>query len=74
MYSDEQVAGWKKVVDTVHAKGGRIFSQLWHTSRASHVDMTNGAAPVMPSVVGPFVPAPGGWLNPRRLAREGRGL
>ena len=53
IYSDAQVAGWKKVVDTVHAKGGRIFLQLWHVGRVSHVDMTNGVAPVGPSVV-PF--------------------
>ncbi len=54
LYSDEQVAGWKRITQAVHAKGGRMFSQLWHTGRASHVDMTNGAAPVTPSVVGPF--------------------
>jgi N-ethylmaleimide reductase len=30
IYSDEQVAGWKKVVDAVHAKGGRMLLQLWH--------------------------------------------
>ena len=28
MYSDEQVAGWKKITSAVHAKGGRVFSQL----------------------------------------------
>lgn len=26
----EALAGWKKVVDAVHAQGGRIFPQLWH--------------------------------------------
>src|SRR5271167_4481942 len=50
MYSDAQVAGWKKIVDAVHAKGGRMFSQLWHVGRSSNVSMTNGAAPVAPSV------------------------
>ena len=67
LYSDEQVAGWKRITQAVHAKGGRMFSQLWHTGRASHVDMTNGAAPVTPSVVGPFegvVSTPGGWVKP----------
>jgi N-ethylmaleimide reductase len=53
IYSDEQVAGWKKVTDAVHAKGGRMFLQLWHVGRVSHVDMTNGETPVGPSVV-PF--------------------
>jgi N-ethylmaleimide reductase len=51
IYSDEQVGGWKKIVHAVHAKGGRMFSQLWHMGRPSHVDMTNGAVPVAPSVV-----------------------
>jgi N-ethylmaleimide reductase len=67
LYSDEQVAGWKRITQAVHAKGGRMFSQLWHTGRASHVDMTNGAAPVTPSVVGPFegmVSTPNGWAKP----------
>src|SRR5882672_1706558 len=57
MYSDEQVAGWKKITRAVHAKGGRMFSQLWHTGRSSNVAMTNGAAPVAPSVV------PAYWLD-----------
>src|ERR1700688_5005255 len=30
IYSSEQVAGWRLVTDPVHAKGGRIFLQLWH--------------------------------------------
>src|SRR5882672_1097221 len=63
LYSDEQVEGWKKVTEVVHAKGGRMFSQLWHTGRASHIDNTNGAAPLAPSVV-PYqetVSTPNGW-------------
>ncbi|MDB5387538.1 MAG: 12-oxophytodienoate reductase [Planctomycetaceae bacterium] len=51
IYSDEQIAGWRKVTDAVHAKDGRIFLQLWHVGRQSHVDMTGGVAPVAPSVV-----------------------
>jgi N-ethylmaleimide reductase len=53
IYSDEQVAGWKKVVDAVHAKGGRMLLQLWHVGRVAHVDMTGGETPIGPSVV-PF--------------------
>jgi N-ethylmaleimide reductase len=63
LYSDEQVEGWKKVNEVVHAKGGGMFSQLWHTGRASHIDNTNGAAPLAPSVV-PYqetVSTPNGW-------------
>ena len=38
LYSDEQVAGWKRITNAVHTKHGYMFSQLWHTGRASHVD------------------------------------
>ena len=51
IYSDEQVVGWKRVTDAVHAKGGRIFLQLWHVGRQSHVDNTGGLAPVAPSAI-----------------------
>jgi N-ethylmaleimide reductase len=50
LYSDEQVAGWKRITNAVHGKGGYMFSQLWHTGRAAHVDSTNGATPVSSSV------------------------
>ncbi|XZF14116.1 alkene reductase [Chitinophagaceae bacterium MMS25-I14] len=53
IYSDEQIPAWKKMADAVHAKGGRIFAQLFHGGRQSHVDMTGGVAPVAPSEV-PF--------------------
>ena len=36
IYSKEQVAGWRKVTDRVHERGGRIFIQLWHVGRISH--------------------------------------
>ena len=52
MYSEEQVAGWKTLVDAVHAKGARMFSQLWHVGRSSQESMTNGAMPVAPSATG----------------------
>lgn len=53
IYSDAQVAGWKKVTDAVHAKGGRIVAQLWHVGRVSHVSLqVGGAAPVAPSAIG----------------------
>jgi len=35
VYSAEQIAGWKKTTDAVHAKGGRIFMQIWHAGRAA---------------------------------------
>ncbi|GAB9477323.1 hypothetical protein Gpo141_00014387 [Globisporangium polare] len=36
LYNEAQAAGWKKVVDRVHAKGGKIFLQLWHMGRQGH--------------------------------------
>lgn len=53
IYTPEQIAGWKKVTQAVHAQGGLIFAQLWHTGRASHPDFHDGALPVAPSAV-PF--------------------
>ncbi|MBC6991320.1 alkene reductase [Hymenobacter sp. BT491] len=53
IYSDEQVAGWKKVTDAVHAAGGRIFIQLWHVGRVSHPFFHNGELPVAPSAIKP---------------------
>ena len=51
-YTDDQVAGWKKVTDAVHAKGGTIVIQLWHTGRVSHTSFQkDGQAPVGPSAV-----------------------
>lgn len=40
IYTDEHVAGWRRVTDKVHAAGGRIFIQLMHVGRASHPDNT----------------------------------
>jgi len=71
LYSDAQVEGWKKVVHAVHAKGGHMFAQLWHTGRSSHVDMTGGETPVSASVDPSYwqnsnhlVSIPGGWVQP----------
>ena len=53
IWSDEQTEGWKKIVDAVHAKGGRIFLQLWHVGRISHPMFLNGALPESASAVKP---------------------
>ena len=51
-YSAAQIAGWRKVTDSVHEVGGRIFVQLWHVGRVSHVALQPaGAAPVAPSAI-----------------------
>lgn len=52
VYSDSQIEGWRRVTDAVHAKGGRMFLQLWHVGRQSHTDLQpNGEAPVAPSAI-----------------------
>src|SRR5271167_3771031 len=52
IHSKEQIAGWRKVTDRVHAKGGHIYLQLWHVGRISHTSLQpNGGAPVAPSAI-----------------------
>ena len=51
IWSDEQVAGWTKITEGVHAAGGRIFLQLWHVGRVSDPFYLNGALPVAPSAI-----------------------
>ncbi|MBO1112321.1 alkene reductase [Bordetella petrii] len=52
LYSAEQLAGWKRVVDAVHAAGGKIVVQLWHVGRISHTTLQpDNGAPVAPSAL-----------------------
>ncbi len=53
LHSAEQVETWKQVTDAVHAAGGRMFAQLWHTGRISHPDFLGGELPVAPSALAP---------------------
>lgn len=53
IYSDAQVEGWKLVTHAVHAKGGKIFAQLWHVGRLSHPDFHKGELPHAPSAINP---------------------
>jgi len=54
IYNNAQVAGWRSVTDAVHAKGGRIFLQLWHVGRvALQSVLPDNALPVGPSAVKP---------------------
>ncbi len=47
IHSAEQVAGWRRITEAVHARGGRIVVQLWHVGRISHVSLQpGGQAPV----------------------------
>lgn len=52
LFTEAQVDGWRKVTEAVHAKGGRIFVQLWHVGRVSHRSLQpGGAAPLAPSAI-----------------------
>ena len=52
IYSEEQVHAWREVTDAVHAEGGKIAIQLWHTGRISHTSLQpNGDAPLAPSAI-----------------------
>jgi N-ethylmaleimide reductase len=60
LYSDEQVTGWKRITDAVHAKGGYMFAQLWHAGRTTHIAVT-GEEPVTASI------DPAYWTDPNIL-------
>ena len=52
IYSREQVAGWRKITNRVHERGGRIFIQIWHVGRISHTLLQpGGGKPVAPSAI-----------------------
>jgi N-ethylmaleimide reductase len=50
IYAPEQVAGWRRVTDAVHAAGGRMYLQLQHGGRVGHPD-NSGLTPLAPSAV-----------------------
>ncbi len=54
LFAPEHVVGWRQVTDAVHARGGRIFVQLMHTGRASHVDNLPTGARVVGPVATPL--------------------
>lgn len=51
IHTAPQVEGWRKVTDAVHARGGRIFAQLWHVGRLSHTSLLGGQQPVSSSAL-----------------------
>lgn len=51
LWTPEQVRGWRRVTDAVHAAGGRIFAQLWHTGAIAHPDVLGGKNPLSASDV-----------------------
>ncbi|RKR36962.1 alkene reductase [Paraburkholderia sp. BL17N1] len=65
LYDDSQIAGWREVTDAVHAKGGRIFLQLYHAGRQSNAELQpQGRRPVGPSEVlhGGVAYTTAGWI------------
>lgn len=59
VFTPSQLEGWRKVTDAVHAKGGFIFAQLWHTGRASSAGLRGGEAPVSSGTI----PMNGSYLD-----------
>ena len=53
IWSPAQVEAWQRVTSAVHAQGGVMFLQLWHTGRISHPSLHGGALPVAPSAIKP---------------------
>lgn len=77
IHTEAQIAGWKKVVDAIHANGGYVYLQLWHVGRISHSSLQpGGGLPVAPSAipaVGKVATASGTrepFETPRALATE----
>src|SRR3984893_4801377 len=54
LWSEEQIRGWRRVTDAVHAADGRIIAQLWHTGAISHPELRDGLQPVSASDVDPL--------------------
>lgn len=56
IYTEEHIAGWKRVIDGVHEKGGHLYIQLMHVGRVSHPDNTpHHRLPLGPSAVAPGI-------------------
>jgi N-ethylmaleimide reductase len=62
LWTDDQVSGWTRITDAVHAKGAFMFAQLWHAGRLAHISST-GEAPVAPSIDPDFWCHPAGPAN-----------
>lgn len=75
IWSDEQVAGWKKITEAVHAASGLIVMQLWHVGRISDPIFLGGELPVAPSAIQPaghvsLVRPEKPYVTPRALQLE----
>jgi 2,4-dienoyl-CoA reductase-like NADH-dependent reductase (Old Yellow Enzyme family) len=75
VWSDEQVEGWRKIVEGVHGAGGRMLLQLWHVGRISDPIYQDGALPIAPSAIAPkghvsLVRPQRAFATPRALKTE----
>lgn len=52
IYTQSQIQAWKKITQSVHDNGGKIYAQLWHTGRVGHSLVKHGDIPVAPSSIG----------------------
>jgi 2,4-dienoyl-CoA reductase-like NADH-dependent reductase (Old Yellow Enzyme family) len=71
IHSEEQVAGWRRTAEAVHAEGGRIVVQLMHAGRVAHPDNKGGLESVAPSAIaapGEMVTAGGSFPHPEPRA------
>ncbi|KAJ7643553.1 hypothetical protein FB45DRAFT_1020389 [Roridomyces roridus] len=60
IWNNEQVEGWKKIVDSVHASGSKIYAQLWHLGRVSHPQAPEQIAAGVPVYAPSAISARGG--------------
>ena len=75
IWSEDQVAGWRKVTQAVHAEGGKILLQLWHVGRISDPVYLEGELPVAPSAIRPeghvsLIRPKKEYVTPRALTLE----
>src|ERR1700737_4665571 len=75
LWTAEQVRGWGRGTHAVHAAGGRIIAQLWHTGAISHPDLRDGLQPLSASDVDPLQVSvtPGGrkpTVTPRPMTKD----
>lgn len=78
LWNDEQLNAWKKTTDAVHAKGSKIYMQLWHLGRAAHPDPAGSGGAVKDErfdfendlVSSSAVPIAEGQPTPRALSEE----
>lgn len=76
LYDEATMAGWRRVTEAVHARGGRIMVQLWHPGRAAHSSLNGGVQPISSTdraIRDSTITTPTGthpYESPRRLAGE----